>query len=134
MRAPLVSCLTDVHARQPLLPDNPRDAVARVDAHLDRFGVVAVRIRGTVSLSGVEVDHVWLAARVGDGLPWVLDPAFPLHAPAFIACLAGYVAGTTTRSRLAEIAALTRIEDRVIGEVPIAAVYRGSPYWGRSVN
>jgi glutathione S-transferase len=129
VRDPLLDHLAAAHAERPLLPGDPRAVAARVEPVLQALGLTAVRIRGTVSWRGVEVDHVWLA--VGPDPAWVLDAAFPLHVPAFAHALAGYVAGTVTAADLADLAAAARIEDRVVGTVPDPAVYRGRPYWGR---
>jgi hypothetical protein len=133
LRGPLLALLAAAHARKPLRPDDPRDAAARVIDGLRAMGLPAIRIRGTVSWRGVDVDHVWLAVG-GDPAPWVLDAAFPLHAPTFAAALAGWVAGTISSADLAAAAVPTRIEDRVIGTVPEPAVYRGRPVLGSTWN
>lgn len=144
LRDALLDRLAETHARQPLGPDRPRDVIARVGPAVSALGLQAVRIRGTVSWRGVEVDHVWLAVAAArpagpDGAadaraPWVLDAAFPLHAPEFAGALAGWVAGTTSMAELVGLARSAPMEDRVIGAVPDAAVYRGQPYWGRGWN
>ncbi|WP_370324840.1 hypothetical protein [Euzebya sp.] len=134
VRGRLIATLSGLHAERPLSAADPRDAVGRLQGALDALGLDAVRIRGAVGHAGVEVDHVWLAVRSGPGGPWVLDAAFPLHQPTFLAALSGYVAGTTTREELDAIARRSRIEDRVIGELPARTTYRGRPYWGTSAN
>jgi hypothetical protein len=134
LRGPLVERLVAVHAVRPLLPDDPRAVAGRVAAELEVLGLSAVRIRGTVSWRGVDVDHVWLAVAGPDEGSWVLDAAFPLHEVAFADALAGWVAGTRTSAELVEIAAATRIEDRVLGAFPQPAAYRGRPYWGSGRN
>lgn len=138
LRRPLVKVLAKVHADHPLLPSDPRGAAARVADILVRLGLNAVVIRGRLGLAAVEIDHVWLA--VSDDrhdaapTPWVLDAVFPLHEPAFLGSLPGYVAGTTSREELSALAAAARIEDRVLGELPPHTVYWATPGWGNSAN
>ncbi len=126
----LLVVLGDAHRERPLLPDAPRDVVHRAEARMATVGLRSVRIRGTVSYAGVEVDHVWLAVSDDSHTPFVVDAAFPLHVRAFAEALAGYVAGTVTSADLVAVAEGTRLEDRVIGSFPAVAGYRGQPYWG----
>lgn len=138
LRRRLIDGLSDIHRDHPLLPSDPRGAAARVADSLQRWGLTAVRVRGRLALTAAEVDHVWLAVidddrTALDPAPWVLDAVFPLHEPLFAGSLPGYVAGTTSRAELTELAAAARIEDRVIGELPPHTVYRAAPGWvGRS--
>lgn len=132
LRQMLVHRLTRSHAEQPFAADDPRGVAARVMADVGELGLDAVRIRGTVSVAGVEVDHVWLAVA---GHPhWVLDASFPLLEPAFVGMLASYVAGMTSSAELAAIAARQGVEQRVLGAIPPAATYRGQPYWSGGRN
>lgn len=127
LRQQLLLRLAALHAERPLAADDPREVVARVSTPVSDLGLEAVRIRGTVSVSGVEVDHVWLA--VAGQQPWVLDASFPLLEPAFAALLAGYVAGTTTSAELAALASRLGVDRRVVGIIPPRTTYRGQPYW-----
>lgn len=127
LRQQLLLRLAALHAQQPFAADDPRAVVDRVAAHVTELGLESVRIRGTVSVSGAEVDHVWLA--VAGQQPWVLDASFPLLEPAFAALLAGYVAGTTSSAELAALASTVGVDRRVVGLIPPRATYRGQPYW-----
>ena len=133
LRGTVVQRLAVAHAARPFAADDPRDVVVRVGGHVAELGLEAVRIRGTVSVAGVEVDHVWLAVA-GPHQRWVLDASFPLLAPDFVGLLAGYVAGTTTSAELAAIGARLGVEQRILGAFPPAASYRGQPYWSARRN
>ncbi|HUG86029.1 MAG TPA: hypothetical protein VMM13_15810 [Euzebya sp.] len=129
LREMLLDRLALSHAEHPFAADDPRGVVARVMTDVGDLGLDAVRIRGTVSVAGVEVDHVWLAVA---GRPhWVLDASFPLLEPTFVSMLASYVAGTTSAAELAAIAVGQGVDRRVLGAIPPAATYRGQPYWSR---
>lgn len=131
LRMVLLDRLAAAHAEQPLAADDPRGTAGRVSTHVTELGLQVERIRGTVSVAGVEVDHVWLAVRAdGDGPDrWVLDAAFPLLDPSFVGLLAGWVAGTTSTAELAASAAGAGVDRRVLGRIPDRATYRGQPVW-----
>lgn len=132
LRLVLLDRLGAAHAAQPLAADDPRGTAGRVSAHVAELGLQVERIRGTVSVAGVEVDHVWLAVRTDGGGPagrWVLDAAFPLLDPSFVGLLASWVAGTTSTAELAAIAAGSGVDQRVLGRIPARATYRGHPVW-----
>lgn len=132
LRLILLDRLGAVHAEQPLAADDPRATAGRVTAHVAELGLRVERIRGTVSMAGVEVDHVWLAVRArgrGTADRWVLDAAFPLLDPSFVGLLASWVAGTTSTAELATMAAGAGVDQRVLGRIPSRATYRGLPVW-----
>ncbi|CAN5188291.1 hypothetical protein BH23ACT9_BH23ACT9_08470 [soil metagenome] len=134
LRAALVRRLTVDHAERPFSPGDPRETVVRVGRHLGDLGLQAVRIRGTVTVTGVEVDHVWLAVGSPGTDGWVLDASLPLREPAFVGALAGYVAGMISGAELAAAALGMGIEQRVLGVFPPSATYRGQPYWSTRSN
>jgi hypothetical protein len=134
VRSVLVQRLAQDHADQPFAPDDPRAVVGRAARHLDALGLSGTPIRGTVSIRGVEVDHVWLAIGGDPAHGWVLDVSLPLLDAAFVAVLTRWVAGLTCDDELIGVAAPLGIDSRVLGIIPPSATYRGRPYWGARRN
>lgn len=116
--------LAALHAQEPFSPVDARGAARRVAGVLDGMGVDGVTYRGGLVLSGVEVDHLWLAV---DGR--VLDAAFPLFVDDFVVALRGWVAGDRPEDDLLAAAAGTGVEERVLGCFPALARYVGAPVW-----
>lgn len=116
--------LRRAHAQEPFSPLRPRAAARRVGALASEIGMSAHLYRGGVELTGTEVDHVWLAV---DDL--VIDLAFPLFAPAFRSLLPRFVAGEIEAVELEQVAAMTGIDERVLGVLPPRVRYIGRPVW-----
>lgn len=120
----LRALLHRAHQRDPFSPLRPRAAARRVGALASEIGLSANLYRGGLELTGIEVDHVWLA--VGD---LVVDLAFPLFEPAFRDLLPRFVAGEIEAVELEKVAARTGIETRVLGVLPPQVRYVGRPVW-----
>jgi hypothetical protein len=112
------------HAQEPFSPLRPRAAARRVGALATEIGMSAHLYRGGVELTGIEVDHVWLAV---DNL--VIDLAFPLFAPDFRSLLPRFVAGEIEAVELEQAAATAGIDKRVLGVLPPRVRYVGRPVW-----
>lgn len=125
------------HARSPFSPLDTRQAARRAARIAGQLGLAATIFRGGLDLRGVEVDHVWIAAvstpgrdpDLGGQGPFVLDAAFPLFAPDFVAALRSYVAGDGTREDLAGAAENSPLDERVLGVFPAPMRYLGVPVW-----
>lgn len=120
----LRALLHRAHQKDPFSPLRPRAAARRVGALASEIGLSANLYRGGLELTGIEVDHVWLA--VGD---LVVDLAFPLFEPAFRDLLPRFVAGEIEAVELEKVAARTGIETRVLGVLPPRVRYVGRPVW-----
>jgi hypothetical protein len=116
--------LLRAHAQEPFSPLRPRAAARRVGALASEIGMSAHLYRGGVELTGIEVDHVWLAV---DNL--VIDLAFPLFAPDFRSLLPRFVAGEIEAVELEQAAASAGIDKRVLGVLPPRVRYVGRPVW-----
>jgi hypothetical protein len=116
--------LLRAHAQEPFSPLRPRAAARRVGALASEIGMSAHLYRGGVELTGIEVDHVWLAV---DDL--VIDLAFPLFAPTFRSLLPPFVAGEIEAVELELAAATAGIDERVLGVLPPRVRYVGRPVW-----
>lgn len=112
------------HAQEPFSPLRPRAAARRVGALASTIGMPVHLYRGGVELTGIEVDHVWLAV---DDL--VIDLAFPLFAPSFCSLLPRFVAGEIEAIELEQAAATMGIDERVLGVLPPRVRYVGRPVW-----
>lgn len=128
--------LDAAHRDQPFSPLDTREAARRAAAIVADLGLQATIYRGGLDLRGVEVDHIWLAAsafaaqdRVDEFAPFVVDAAFPLFSPAFVAALRRFVAGDGTREELAAAAEGSAVDDRVLGVFPAPMRYLGAPVW-----
>ena len=120
----LRTLLLRAHAQEPFSPLRPRAAARRVGALASEIGMSAHLYRGGVELTGIEVDHVWLAV---DNL--VIDLAFPLFAPDFRSLLPRFVAGEIEAVELEQAAATAGIDKRVLGVLPPRVRYVGRPVW-----
>ena len=112
------------HQQDPFSPLRPRAAARRVGALASEVGLPAHLDRGCLELTGIEVDHVWLAV---DDL--VIDLAFPLFEPAFRELLPPFVAGEIEAVELEKAAARAGVEARVLGVLPPRVRYVGRPVW-----
>lgn len=120
----LRTLLRRAHAQEPFSPLRPRAAARRVGALASAIGMTTRLYRGGVELTGIEVDHVWLAV---DDL--VIDLAFPLFAADFRSLLPRFVAGEIEAIELEQVAAKTGIDERVLGILPPRVRYVGRPVW-----
>lgn len=120
--------LATAHADEPFSPLDARSAARRAAALVTGLGLTATLYRGGLDLRGVEVDHVWLAASA-DGERFVVDAAFPLFCDAFVDVLRWFVCGDTTREELASVAAVSPLDERVVGVFPSPLRYLGAPVW-----
>lgn len=128
--------LAAAHRDQPFSPLHTRLAARRAAAIMAEVGMTATVYRGGLDLRGVEVDHVWLAAsaaaaddRHDEDAPFVVDAAFPLFSPAFVAALRRFVAGDGEAEELAAAAEGAALDDRILGVFPPAVRYLGAPVW-----
>ena len=122
--SPLRSRLDEAHRSSPFSAVDPRDAARRTADIAEALGLEATMCRGALDLAGSEIDHVWVDV---DGC--VIDVAFPLFVPSFIAVLRRFVAGDADGSDLDAAAGSTGLEQRVLGEFPPPLRYRGEPVW-----
>jgi hypothetical protein len=120
----LRALLHRAHEEDPFSPLRPRAAARRVGALAGEIGLSAHLYRGGLELTGIEVDHVWLAL---DDL--VIDLAFPLFEPAFRELLPRFVAGEIEAVELEKVAARTGVDARVLGVLPPRVRYVGRPVW-----
>lgn len=121
---PLRSRLAELHGAEPFTAVDPRDAVRRARGVAEALGIDATVYRGALDLQGSEVDHVWVNV---DGC--VIDVAFPLFVPDFIAVLRRFVVGDAEAADLDAVAAPAGLDQRVLGEFPAPLRYRGEPVW-----
>ncbi len=119
--------LASAHAERPFAPTDPRRAARRVLRIAARLGMEASVYRGGLDVGGAEVDHVWVV--VDDR---VIDPAFPLFAPRFVASVRAFVAGDLEPADLERCAHPYSVRWRVIGDFPEECRYVGQPFWGSS--
>lgn len=118
------------HEQEPFSPSDPRRAAGRVVALLDSLGLPTTVFRGGLDLSGVEVDHIWVALAHDDRAPHaVLDIAFPLFDRPFVDTLRRFVAGDARSEDLETAAQGTDIDARVLGAFPERMRYVGRPVW-----
>jgi len=129
--------LAEAHRHHPFSPLDIRSAIRRAAAVAAELGCTVTTYRGGLDLRGVEVDHLWLAAVPGPGeaggagAPFVLDPAFPLFDDRFLAALRRFVAGDGSLQELADAAAGSGLDDRVLGVIPPPLRYLGIPVWSQ---
>jgi hypothetical protein len=127
--APLASQLTAAlsaeHARRPFSPIIPRDAAQRVASLATKFGLEATVYRGSLDVGAAELDHLWVV--IADR---VVDAAFPLRSPRFVAAIRAYVAGDLDDDTLERLAHPYSVTWRVVGEFPDDVSYVGRPVWG----
>jgi hypothetical protein len=116
--------LGDAHSRQPFSALDPRRAARRVSTIAEQMGLSPTVVRGALDLDGTEVDHLWL-----DVEGRVVDVAFPLFVPSFVAVLRQWVIGEADGEQLAGAAEDATLEQRVLGEFPPPLRYRGAPVW-----
>ena len=116
--------LHGAHQQDPFSPLRPRADARRVGALASEVGLPAHLYRGCLELTGIEVDHVWLAV---DDL--VIDLAFPLFEPGFRDLLPRFVAGEIEAVELETAAARAGVEARVLGVLPPRVRYVGRPVW-----
>lgn len=121
---PLRDRLDEAHRDVPFSAVDPRTAARRAVAIAELLGLEATLYRGALDLQGSEVDHVWVDL---DGC--VIDVAFPLFVPSFIAVLRRFVAGDAEASDLDAVAEHAGLDDRVLGRFPSPLRYRGEPVW-----
>lgn len=135
LAAALRERLTVAHSDAPFSPLDIRGALRRAAAVASDLGCSVTTYRGGLDLRGVEVDHLWLAAVPGPdavnrmAAPFVLDPAFPVFDDRFLAALRRYVAGDGSPEELAEAAAGSGLDYRVLGVIPFPLRYLGRPVW-----
>jgi hypothetical protein len=122
--SPLRPRLVDAHGKAPFSAVDPRDAARRAAGIAEALGLDSTVYRGALDLHGAEIDHVWVDV---DGC--VIDVAFPLFVPSFIAVLRRFVVGDADTTDLAEAALGAGLEQRVLGEFPDPLRYRGEPVW-----
>ena len=130
LEAALLDRLRSAHTEQPFTPLEPRRAARRVAEIVAEFDLDATLYRGGLDLRGVEVDHVWLAVNPSDvATSFVVDAAFPLFSPPFVAELRRFVCGDASREDLAVVAEDAPVDDRVLGVFPPPVHYLGAPVW-----
>ena len=112
------------HGLRPFSAVDARDTVRRVAGAAHALGLRGTVYRGSVDLRGAEVDHVWLEL---DGR--VVDAAFPLLEDRFVSLLRRFVAGDVEAEELADAAALSSLDARVLGQFPETIRYIGEPVW-----
>ena len=116
--------LTQTHLREPFSALDPRRAAQRTTLIAKELGLEMTLYRGSLDLLGSEVDHVWI-----DFQGRVIDVAFPLFVPAFVAVLRDFVVGDAEPADLDSAAAGASLDERVLGEFPKPMQYRGAPVW-----
>lgn len=116
--------LTQTHLQEPFSALDPRRAAQRTTSIARELGLEVTLYRGALDLMGTEVDHVWI-----DFQGRVIDVAFPLFVPSFVAVLRDFVVGDAQPADLDTAAAGAGLEDRVLGEFPKPMQYRGEPVW-----
>lgn len=119
--------LEEAHRRVAFSALDPRHAARRAAGIAEDLGLGATVIRGGLDLDGTEVDHLWL-----DVEGCVLDVAFPVFLPDFVALLRDFVAGHAEPAALAQVADAAELDHRVLGEFPTPLRYRGQPIWSAS--
>ena len=122
--SPLRSRLAEAHRTAPFSAVDPRAAARRAVEIAGTLGLEARVCRGSLDLHGSEVDHVWV-----DLHGCVIDVAFPLFVPSFIAVLRRFVTGEAETADLDAVAGQTGLSERVLGEFPSPLRYRGEPVW-----
>lgn len=126
--APVGSRLRDAlaaaHAEKPFSPVETREVARRVAEVTERLGLRPSVYRGALDVGGAALDHVWVV--VDDR---VVDVAFPLFAPSFVASIPEFVAGDIGEDDLERTAHGFSLRYRVVGDFPEGCRYVGLPIW-----
>ena len=78
--------LLRAHREEPFSALDPRHASRRASGIAEELGLEVTLYRGALDLHGSEVDHVWVNFQ-----DLVIDVAFPLFLPSFVAVLRDFV-------------------------------------------
>lgn len=122
----LKDALAAAHASQPFSPAETREVARRVTEVAERLGLRPSVYRGALDVGGAAVDHVWVVVDER-----VVDAAFPLFAPTFVASIRAFVAGEIGEDDLERSAHSYSLRYRVVGDFPVTYRYVGLPVWGQ---